>query len=298
MNDLLKTGTFSILLGKNHYEEFFSGGDTGCLMKISRIVKKHNELLYLDKVRSISNYKNYFSIPQEKGLIIKPGEDFYNYLKKLVVKERMTIFDNNPLFCFFIPYDGEEDLQENLFNMQLSENIGIWKNYKSILKFAKHILAGLYFLHDKKIAHLDIKPENIVINKAKGKFKIIDFGFASEYPFTDFLQEIRGTPGYFPKQFSFDKKLPYLPVIEANDFNFVDGKSLVSQYPDLVYKIDSYCFGRTLLFLRSVFEEYFEQFCFCFSRDQNAAEDLNEIILSLLDNDCRMRSLPQDLLSI
>ena len=54
-------------------------------------------------------------------------------------------------------------------------------------------MTGLKFLHEKKLSHLDIKPENIMVNSRKFKFKIIDFGFCSQEPFQDFVTEVRGT---------------------------------------------------------------------------------------------------------
>lgn len=55
-------------------------------------------------------------------------------------------------------------------DMDLSED-EIWK-------LLEHITKALEFMHENNLAHLDIKPENILINK-KGDFKICDFGRAS-----------------------------------------------------------------------------------------------------------------------
>jgi len=41
--------------------------------------------------------------------------------------------------------------------------------------------AGLYFIHNAGIIHLDIKPENVFITSS-GRFKIGDFGMASVWP--------------------------------------------------------------------------------------------------------------------
>jgi mitogen-activated protein kinase kinase kinase 1 len=41
----------------------------------------------------------------------------------------------------------------------------------------KDILIGLRYLHERKIAHLDIKPDNILVSE-KGEYKLADLGLA------------------------------------------------------------------------------------------------------------------------
>lgn len=46
--------------------------------------------------------------------------------------------------------------------------------------YVQQILEGVAFMHQQKILHLDLKPENIVCVDTTGTFiKIIDFGLAS-----------------------------------------------------------------------------------------------------------------------
>ena len=55
----------------------------------------------------------------------------------------------------------------------------------------------------------------------------------------------------------------------------------------LVYKIDSYCFGRVLYFLRYVFQDIYT--CECFSKNKKQMLKLNSIIRCLLNNDVNSR---------
>ena len=48
---------------------------------------------------------------------------------------------------------------------------------KDVRKYAKQILRGLVYLHRKKIMHLDLKPQNILID-TNSVAKLADFGTA------------------------------------------------------------------------------------------------------------------------
>lgn len=69
---------------------------------------------------------------------------------------------------------------------------------KPTQQIGKQILRGLEYVHSKKYAHLDIKPENILVKPAAISVgycvKIIDFGFScrADKP----IQEYCGTPDY------------------------------------------------------------------------------------------------------
>ena len=59
----------------------------------------------------------------------------------------------------------------------------------------KKIIEGIKFCHDNKVCHLDIKPDNIVINKYFDPI-IIDFGFSEEFNESIKIKEGKGTPHY------------------------------------------------------------------------------------------------------
>ena len=56
------------------------------------------------------------------------------------------------------------------------------------------LIAGLEYIHSKKIIHRDIKPENIVIYE-DGYLHITDFGIARVARPENFT-DTSGTPGY------------------------------------------------------------------------------------------------------
>jgi len=56
------------------------------------------------------------------------------------------------------------------------------------------IFRGLSYMHEKKIAHCDLKPENFLFHES-GKLKIIDFGMSKRIP-RGYLSTLCGTPWY------------------------------------------------------------------------------------------------------
>ncbi|MFS7902752.1 putative dual-specificity kinase TKL-Pl-4 family [Helianthus anomalus] len=67
---------------------------------------------------------------------------------------------------------------------------------KVVCQFALDIAKGLSYLHSKKIIHLDVKPENILIDSQNKKLKLADFGEAVFDPFELFTSGEVGTRGY------------------------------------------------------------------------------------------------------
>lgn len=64
--------------------------------------------------------------------------------------------------------------------------------------YLRQILEGLKHMHSKNIIHLDIKPENIMLDRCGENIKIIDFGLARDLS-TDSNVDYRmaGTVPYF-----------------------------------------------------------------------------------------------------
>lgn len=48
----------------------------------------------------------------------------------------------------------------------------------TVSKYTGQLLSAMWWLHSRKRAHLDLKPENVLIDRDKDAIKLIDFGEA------------------------------------------------------------------------------------------------------------------------
>lgn len=284
MSSILKTGSSSIILGEKYYKSHFPVKQNK-LLKVTKIMNNHNEFKFLQKIRTIENYQDYYSIPDEEKILLKKGSVFFNKLKLLVLYDKMSIFDNN-LHIMYIDYAGQIDVLDSLNYLTNGESC-IWKNHSSILDFTKQMVVALKYLHDKKLCHLDIKPENIMISvkNRKNIFKLIDFGFCCQEPFDNFVNYYSGTPGYYPCHFhSIEYIQPGLPRIYAKDMDYINGNIRMYLNRSLVYKIDSYCLGRVINYVYYTFTENSQQTCCVwFDYEYRKRQKIDKIIELLLE---------------
>lgn len=165
--------------------------------------KKHKKHTKINEIDISSKLKNpniiqvyyYFKSPEDNSeFIIMENADFGNL------------------------YQYKNKLNLKIFSESLS-------NY-----FAQQILKALIYCHNNKIAHLDLKPENIVVN-IYSDIKLIDFSLSMNYRGKNLNNKIKlyigGTPLYMP-----------LEVMEHRTIKYKD-----------LNKIDSYSFGVILFYL-------------------------------------------------
>ncbi|XP_053405951.1 serine/threonine-protein kinase ULK3-like isoform X1 [Mercenaria mercenaria] len=66
-----------------------------------------------------------------------------------------------------------------------------------VRKFLRHIVSAMKFLRDNSVAHMDLKPQNILCSSSSDPvLKIADFGFAKHLYQDDTLHALRGSPLY------------------------------------------------------------------------------------------------------
>ena len=292
MKHFFKSGASSILLGYGYYGKHLPVREN-TLVKVTNVTDKHNEFKTLPYIRRIQNYTKYYCIPDDLSFKIGPGDPFYEYVKNLCINDKdISLFNkNNNLQYNFIENAGNFELLDTI-NELFDRDFSFWCCYNDILDFTKQILYGIYYLHKNKICHLDLKPENIIVNKVMFTFKLIDFGFSSIEPFDDFVENIKGTPGYFPSHNNKYIISEFFPRIYANDIIYNNGDIPIVKNRKLIYRIDSYCFGRILFCLTKTFQTYKPSECCLFwNRSENKKEKkLFKICKILLENDVNKRA--------
>jgi cGMP-dependent protein kinase len=150
-------------------------------------------------VTLVQNDKNIYALKAVRKRAVDKQKILINYLKKekaillsldhqFIVKLVKTM--KNEEFVFF--------LMEYVNGISLSKYLssraeGNIKNLKETQFYVATLLIIINYLNGKKIAHRDIKPDNIMIDE-RGYLKLIDFGTA--IVLKDFTNTIVGTPHY------------------------------------------------------------------------------------------------------
>ncbi|GLJ41531.1 hypothetical protein SUGI_0859580 [Cryptomeria japonica] len=85
-------------------------------------------------------------------------------------------------------------------------------NWKQCLRIISSIAEGLEFLHLNKIIHLDIKPQNLMVDSKDNEVKIIDFGLSRHVDWEGThrsTDRVAGTRGYWAPEYCLNHKLSY-----------------------------------------------------------------------------------------
>lgn len=110
------------------------------------------------------------------------------------------------LFAYFEEKQEFYLVQEYIEGNSLAEEINSKKSEKEVIIILQEILEILAFVHQQKVIHRDVNPQNILRRKEDGKLVLIDFGAVKQI--TTQVVQARpmsytvaiGTPGYLPSE--------------------------------------------------------------------------------------------------
>lgn len=173
-------------------------------------LKKANVKAIISSKRNKNVQKEIFNSFKLKNVNVI---DFYGSVKS----------QKSPLTLIFMEYAK----YDNIKNFQLKTMKRTTFTESMICYLAAQILNGIQYCHKNKIAHLDIKPQNIVINELCCA-KLIDFSISLNYkdknPKAELKLPLKGTYFFMSKE-----------VLEQSNIKYKD-----------LNKIDLYSFGVVL----------------------------------------------------
>lgn len=290
-----KTGACSVILKDKLYAPHFEKRD-GKLLRITKISPRHNDYKNLGMIRTIPEYSKWFAIPDKEKFELRFGAPLWNVISNTYSHDQ-TVQDifkvNHTLLCSYIDNAGNQDVYDTLNALRLRNDHSVWKSFGSVWRFIEQMCSGLRVLHENKICHLDIKSENVMVSLDKKTFKLIDFGFSSREPFTDYTEHLKGTPGYFPKHFGGEAEYGF-PEIFTNDMILVENQIPMKRDYRLVYKVDSYCLGRLIQLIFIHYSDNPGWFCLK-SRERKNKDKIQRVLMRLLNGDVHQRATIEDL---
>jgi len=122
----------------------------------------------------------------------------------------------NPGWNLYIKMPKMDKTLKHIMNQHLRSDTLIPE--EQIVKYFYSLSSGLEYLHNRKIAHRDIKPTNILIDK-QGNVKLADIGIAKFVPEDEtsyLVNDIAGTPLYSAPETSNNPQLKKKDLYKAD----------------------------------------------------------------------------------
>lgn len=324
MKDNIHTGYWSIVLENGifgKYREYLNVNsdfkksrfffDTSkALLKITsscQMLKYNGEIELADKLKSIDGNSDFFCkyyVNKNKLDFLESDCKFIEDVKKMV-SDRFLFLENpsSPIIYYFIENVGNIELHKILFDITIGKNL--FTEEKRVKEFSYHMMSAVSYLHYNNVCHFDIKPENIMYDnnslKEFGKrFKIIDFGYAEEYPFNNYLNcgRVCGTEYYCPLPLIMRKDLDEinnsLVNINCNDWCNIEinNQKKVFHYCTqvgvskfLLLKSDVYSLGMVIYQTVYLLEKHTN----IFNKNKDKLKKFKKLLLQMLKHDINSR---------
>ncbi|KAK7939941.1 hypothetical protein WMY93_003267 [Mugilogobius chulae] len=133
--------------------------------------------------------------------------ELMNFLHHPKLVQCLGAYDHKPEMVMVMEFIAGGELFERIVDDSFEHT------ETTSVRYMQQIIEGVAFMHQQKILHLDLKPENIVCVDTSGtEIKIIDFGLACRLDDSTPLKVMQGTP-----EFVAPEVINYEPVSPATD---------------------------------------------------------------------------------
>ena len=228
---------------------------------------KENARKFFDKEILINKY-----LPPEYFMQIY---DFGSGYIKCEASNEGNIIDTND----FSRYNGKifyevEELAENgeLFNYIYETKCGFPEEISA--KIFSKLIRSVKVMHDNRVVHCDIKPENVIVGN-DFSIKLIDFGFSEILGKDNFIYEYRGSGLYASPEIR-NKNMDGYDGVKSDIFSL--GVLLfvitVARFP---FEIPGYCDRKYRLIMTKKFDDFW-----CYFQKYNLSSELKDLLNHLL----------------
>ena len=167
-----------------------------------------------------------------------------------------------------------EELAENgeLFNYIYETKCGFPEEISA--KIFSKLIRRVKVMHDNRVVHCDIKPENVIVGN-DFSIKLIDFGFSEILGKDNFIYEYRGSGLYASPEIR-NKNMDGYDGVKSDIFSL--GVLLfvitVARFP---FEIPGYCDRKYRLIMTKKFDDYW-----CYFQKYNLSNELKDLLNHLL----------------
>ena len=156
--------------------------------------------------------KQYHDLPASEQLLHRMQstvatmqDKLQDAVKYICLPQQIDITHNSIVFVF--PYVKGRDLANRLQDPELT--------VKTRLRYAIALCKAIQHLHEAQMIHLDLKPDNVMIEESKDEFvQLIDLD-AAKIDGVGLRDKVMGTPGYYSPEHAFPNR--YGQVCKASD---------------------------------------------------------------------------------
>lgn len=160
-----------------------------------------------DLVISSQFHAEFVSTLKRRFLIEARNIATFNYIG--IVKVYDIFEENNTIYSIMEFIDGQSLQQIVSINGPLSQ--------ETALRYVIQVAEALNIMHNKNMAHLDVKPSNIMVRKTDNYAILIDFGLSKKYDHSGIATSTMigaASPSYSPLELYSSTDLPFSPKVD------------------------------------------------------------------------------------